>query len=99
MNVICDHVKTFEANLGRLDDTRLQFELRKPGFELRRAQWNEEDEKKTSKSSPIFGISDEIWFEIQTAVNENIVESYKSSIKQFRNVLKYKAEYFVSLTF
>lgn len=64
-------------------------ETHKPGFELRR--WQSHD--KEPDLNPVFGISDQRWFQIQSNVNDNLRDSFKSSLKQFRNMIKHKIEY------
>lgn len=96
LGVVQQNTKTLEVSFSHLESCWEKLESHKPGFKLRR--WPS-DESLELQNSPIVGISDQKWEEIQSEVNKNISDSYRSSIKQFRNVVKHKIDYLALLSF
>lgn len=91
-----DNVKNLENNLSHLESCWSQLEIHKADFEIRR--WQSQDDNE-SEISPILGISDQRWAHIQAEVNQNLNDSYITSAKQLRNIVKQKVEYLSLLLF
>lgn len=91
LSIVGDNIKALEIHLTFLESCWKDLPVHKPEFDLQR--WRTKDSNKQADINPILGISEKRWFQLLEEVNGNLRDSYVSSIKQMKTMLKHKVEY------